>query len=639
MNQYSTSSTPCSPADARGPSRSNSQRRSPARLQYIAVLLVAAGVACTTPPPPSTATSGESTLARAQQESRAGNHAAAARAYEQLADRSRGRLRDGLVLRAADEWVQAGDTNRASTLLNTVGATLSGEDTALRAQVAAAIALATAQPRAALTELDRVPASAARTDRVLGLRARALFAVNEPAAAVTTALDRENLLANRDAVHGNHQLIWEGLQQVGAAAASQAATQTDARVRGWLELAPAATSAERNPLTARAALEAWRGRYPTHPANQFITEEVLPALGENLNYPPAVALLLPLSGRQQAAGIAVRDGFLASLLRQDALSRPIVNVYDTAALGAVGAYERALREGAQFVVGPLIKEEVAELANSNAISVPTLALNYLPDASLPPGLLYQFALDPEDEARQVARRIIADGRTHGVALLPENDWGRRLLRAFEAEFAVAGGTLVGTTFYSTAARDYSQPITRLLLIDQSRARANALAGALGTRFEFEPRARGDVQFVFVGAQPVQGRSLRPALRFHLTQDLPVYATSDVYETESTENADLDGIVFPDMPWIIAPDATGTELRSVLANYWPARSRGRGRLYAFGYDAFQLIPLLRSPSTAGAVAGLTGRLVLDANGRVRRELDWAQVVNGRPRPIASLTTGL
>ncbi len=356
-------------------------------------------------------------------------------------------------------------------------------------------------------------------------------------------------------------------------------------------------------------------------------------------YPRQVALLLPLSGRLQAAGVAVRDGFLASVLAQDVTERPTVNIYDSAALGATAAYARAISEGAQFVVGPLTKEEVQAVADSGSVSVPSLGLNYLPDSALPPGLLFQFALDPEDEARQVARRAIADGHTHGVALVPDNEWGQRLLRAFDAEFAAAGGTLVGRTLYDTAARDYSQPITRLLLIDQSRTRASALSAALGTRLEFEPRSRSDVQFVFIGAQPLQGRSLRPALRFHLPQDLPVYATSDVFELDSEANADLDGVIFPDMPWIVAPDATANNLRQSIASYWPARSKGRGRLYAFGYDAFQLIPVLRSSRpTATPLGGMTGRLVVDDRGRVRRELDWAQVENGRPRAIAVVAGG-
>jgi hypothetical protein len=51
-----------------------------------------------------------------------------------------------------------------------------------------------------------------------------------------------------------------------------------------------------------------------------------------------------------------------------------VLVYDTAAeLGVSSAYERALADGAQFVIGPLTKDDVA--TRGGPVPVPTLALN------------------------------------------------------------------------------------------------------------------------------------------------------------------------------------------------------------------------------------------------------------------------
>jgi outer membrane PBP1 activator LpoA protein len=143
-----------------------------------------------------------------------------------------------------------------------------------------------------------------------------------------------------------------------------------------------------------------------------------------------------------------------------------------------------------------------------------------------------------------------------------------------------------------------------------------------------------VDFVFVAAQPEQGRSLRPALRFHLAADLPVYATSDIFDPDARGNADLDGVIFPDMPWILSDDETTVALRTRIGELWPQRARSRGRLYAFGFDAYRLIPLLRTqrPARATAVSGMTGTLSVDDHGRVQRELDWARVVDGRARPL-------
>jgi outer membrane PBP1 activator LpoA protein len=273
-----------------------------------------------------------------------------------------------------------------------------------------------------------------------------------------------------------------------------------------------------------------------------------------------------LSGRLQSAGVAVRDGFLAALLQQDPSRRPVVDVYDSDQLGAVTAYQKAIAEGAQFIVGPLLKDEVTAVALSGAVTVPTLALNQVNDEASKPALLYQYSLDPEEEARQVAQRVTNDGHMRGLVLLPNNDWGQRVFRAFDDELKTLGGTIAGMRFYDPGERDFSGPVARLLLVDESRARANALNATLGTHLEFEARRRNDVDFVFIGAQPLQGRLVRPALQFHRAGDLPVYSTSEIFEPDEQANSDLEGVMFPDMPWVISPDAVSTELRNALNRY-------------------------------------------------------------------------
>jgi outer membrane PBP1 activator LpoA protein len=567
---------------------------------------------------------------QAERLAREGNPREAARQFEQVALQSSGELRDRILLRAAKEYLRADDVDQATAILKQVSSQLPTRDFVSRAQ----------RPDRALSELNQIPQPLPQESlsEILALRSRALFALNRPAAGVMTALDRERTLTSQQEQRANQRLIWEGLQRSANANADfTPPAGANSVVTGWLDLGRAALIAARNPFTAKADLAEWRTRYPTHPANNFLNEDVLPQLGVGLEYPPQIALVLPVSGRQATSGIAVRDGFMAALLQQEASRRPQLNVYDSAAMGATTAYRRAIADGAQFIVGPLMKDDVTALAASNEVSVLTLALNQVPDeVSSTPSLMFQFALDPEDEARQVAQRVAADGRMRGLLLLPNDDWGQRVFRAFDSELKTLGGTIAGMRFYDTGSRDYSTPITQLLLVDESRARSNALSATLGQRLEFEPRRRGDVQFIFVGAFPSQGRSLRPALRFHLSNDLPVYATSHIFEPDTQANADIDGVLFPHMPLVISPDSVSSQLRSTLSKYWPARARGNSRLYAFGFDAYRLVPLLKAGKfgSANAVPGMTGLLSVDAKGRVRRELDWARVSDGKPVPLAA-----
>ena len=97
--------------------------------------------------------------------------------------------------------------------------------------------------------------------------------------------------------------------------------------------------------------------------------------------------------------------------------------------------------------------------------------------------------------------------------------------------------------------------------------------------------------------------------------------------DGRSNADLNGIMFADVPWVIDPQPWIENLPQQYAEFWPDERR-LARLHAMGYDAYNLIAALYS-SRGQNVAdfdGATGRLSLDAAGKVRRQLAWAQFQN-------------
>ena len=93
----------------------------------------------------------------------------------------------------------------------------------------------------------------------------------------------------------------------------------------------------------------------------------------------------------------------------------------------------------------------------------------------------------------------------------------------------------------------------------------------------------------------------PQLKFHYAGDVPVYSTSESYEPDPRANADIDGLLFADMPWMVSSDPATSEIRDAVHSAWPARTARRDRLYAFGFDAYRLVPALeaaRSDDNAG-----------------------------------------
>jgi outer membrane PBP1 activator LpoA protein len=341
-----------------------------------------------------------------------------------------------------------------------------------------------------------------------------------------------------------------------------------------------------------------------------------------------VGLMLPLSGRLEPFSRAVQDGFIAAWLTEPVDFRPEVVVYDTDAGGVGAAFERALADQVQFVVGPLGKENVAALAARSDIYVPVLALNSYA-GEYPPPFLYRYSLDPEEEARAVARRIAADGRQHGIALVPSGNWGQRVYEAFMTEAQASGLVITSTQFYDPGAQDFSGPL---------RAALGRFGGA-GDRREGKPAPKRDAaaeqrdgpQFAFIAASAVTARAIKPQLRFQMSYALPVYATSDAWDPGAHGVHDMDGMVYPEMPWILYGGQGAPELWRIVQEQWAVRSRGVQRLYAFGFDAYQLMRSLRGSGRVFGYNGLTGVLDVGADGQVRRQTDFARVVNGVAEP--------
>jgi outer membrane PBP1 activator LpoA protein len=80
---------------------------------------------------------------------------------------------------------------------------------------------------------------------------------------------------------------------------------------------------------------------------------------------------------------------------------------------------------------------------------------------------------------------------------------------------------------------------------------------------------------------------------------------------------------------------------VLARYWGTGAERRARFYAMGYDAYYLTALLNGRTTTGALAmnGMTGKIFMDDQGRLHRDLRWARMERGRPRTLPEVIPSL
>ena len=573
---------------------------------------------------------------RAEREAERGDAAAAAVTYIGLAANATGTERDRLTLLATEQWLIAGDTSRARTAYESIQQPPAASNAALEQTIRARFLLRSGEPEQALMLLDPLSARAMSTSRRLAvatLRAESYAAIGEPARSVEIMRQRESYLSNSDSIRRNRELLWNALAASTPDALRTSANEVlDPEVRGWLTLAALSTATGQQGIGWNNGTIRWRESHPNHPAI-VILDELPEATGTMLDYPRQVALLLPLSGNAARAGRAVQNGFLGAYFASAGGldDRQSIRVYDVNTEGgASAAYETAVANGAEFVVGPILRSDVTELANNSLVPVPVLTLNYLGEGTIAPPGLFQFALAPEDEAIAAAERAIADGHTRAVALVPNSNWGRRLLAAFRTEFEAQGGTVLDTRSYTAGNPDFSGAIEDLMALTDSVQRYQRLRANIGGPLQFDPRRRQDVEFVFLAADAPTGRLMKSQLKFHYSGDLPVYATSLIYAMDGRSDTDLNGVRFADAPWIIAPPIWISHLPPTFATYFPDEKR-LARLHAMGYDAYRLTGSLFAYQNAFETTfdGATGELFVDDDGRVHRRLAWAEFQGGVP----------
>ena len=195
-----------------------------------------------------------------------------------------------------------------------------------------------------------------------------------------------------------------------------------------------------------------------------------------------------------------------------------------------------------------------------------------------------------------------------------------------------GGDVVHTAILPSDKYDYSKELKDALLITQSDQRFRNLSRALDTKLFFEPGIRGDVDLVFLAVNNEQARSVRPQLAFFHAGGLPMLGTSRIsaIDDDVKANRDLNGIAFADTPWALDSNVKSSSLYRQAQQSNPDNIDVFGKLYALGMDAWMLINNLNTLTSDSRVEldGFTGKLSLTPEGRVRRQLLWAQYRDGK-----------
>jgi len=314
-----------------------------------------------------------------------------------------------------------------------------------------------------------------------------------------------------------------------------------------------------------------------------------------------IAVILPAQAKALAtAAEAIRLGINAAQQQFSEGNTLEVRFYphDGTSQSFLASYQQAVAAGAVGIIGPLTRNNIAELEKHAELNLPILALNRL-DTS-PPRNLYYIGLSIDSEAQQIAQIMHAEACVRPAVLESKATLAPRMAENFVNYWQ---------QWHSESVLHYFTDNDTLM--------------TLQTQLHAE-----QVDCIFLAADVRQARLIRP----YIGNEWPIYGTSQLWNGRygaMSGNTDLIGIKFIDIPWLIDPYHPGYQQlrqdRQLMPTDWE-------RLYALGIDAYRLmvLRLITTDDSAINVQGVTGALHLGAD-VFRRELSIGQIGQLAPTP--------
>jgi outer membrane PBP1 activator LpoA protein len=403
---------------------------------------------------------------------------------------------------------------------------------------------------------------------------------------------------------------------------------------GWLQLTNIAKRYAVEPTQLVRYLGEWQRNNPYHPGAVKLPANLEKALNAKPFRPQNIAVLLPLTGPRAAVAEPIRQGLLSSYL-SDFDNNVAINFYDTQQ-GVTAAYQQAVAKGAEFIIGPLLPNEVEELQKINdqqQSTVPQLYLNQT-DTFTPQANLFYFSLSPAQEASDAAQKLYSDGVKLPLLLVSNDAIGKRMADSFKQTWLTLTSN-DAEVYYYDAGDQMKVTVQQALGVTDSQARISRMRNLLGSSLESDFRSRQDTDAIYMISGSQDLALLKPFLDVNFSvfsEPVALYTTSrSRLENESTQlSQELNNLMISDVPWLMQ-SSSETQMVSALWNGW---NNSQKRLYVMGFDALDLVNRLAQMRAFPGYQfmGRSGALSVDPNGVIDRQLSWGQYTQGQLTPL-------
>ena len=434
-----------------------------------------------------------------------------------------------------------------------------------------------------------------------------------------------------------NELIWQHIVQIPESSLNDFVNDFGSEAASWVQLARIVQHHIGTPEQFPVELQRWYTNYASFNDVEYLPTKIKTLLSVQPYAPRKLALLLPLTGSIAKQAQTIRNGFLANMDFSDNLEVTIINT-ETESLANIE--KQIIEQGIEFIVGPLKKDRIVEFQKSSVLAdIPTLYLNAIELEQYDNKSQFYFSLSPEDEIDQAVEYFISKRIENPALIYADNSLGRRLAEQFEQQWLFHTDKHIEMIAFKNKLK-LGVAVKNLLDVNYSEKRVKEMERLFGAKLKAENRSRNDIDAIYVIANSQQTRLIKPFFDTNVSvfnKRLPIYASSRSYligESRS-QKRDLNDLTFTEMPWLVKD--TNQEATAIYKQVSENHTQLK-KLFAFGYDAKHLIPLLSQLETLSGleVSGLTGKLHLDDKNTIKRYLDWSRYQQGKIVVLKKLT---
>ena len=455
--------------------------------------------------------------------------------------------------------------------------------------------------------------------------------------------------------HDELQRIWQNLETLTPWQLAQLVNINPPDINGWAQLLKYCQSFGENPTQLSRYLRLWQQQYPDHPAINIA--EQLQSNNSSVNVtndyddiplPVArhIAVLLPLSGVQKKAGLAAQQGILAAY--NDNIDKQLYFI-DTNQVNWDNLATHFSEQQIDHIIGPLLKPNVEKFLSISsqyiALQVPTLLLNLSSQHSLSKDQI-ALSMRPEDEAMQAASTLSQHNYKHPIILSHHDNVSKRIALAFSQQWLVATGESVDVVYFDQG-KQMKESLQQTLDVNASETRIKQLSSRVNKKVKAESRNRRDVDMIYLVGNAAQTRLIKPYIDVNISpfaKIIPVFASSRSHSSAYSKHRinsihDLKGLTFTQIPWLLDSKQQDKHLRYVSDTLWPNRSDSLSRIFAMGFDSYQLLDKISSMKKTPFIRhfGQTGLLTLNNKNILTRSLVWGQYKNNKVMKLSSTKT--